>query len=820
MSSATLPLPATAVLDAYRRWGHFAAALDPLGRLTPLAHPELPREGEAAAHARAIYCGSIGAEFMHLPEPARRDWVAARLEAPAPPVDRRRILSELVRAETLEQSIQARYTGYKRFSLEGVTALIPFLTHLLDEAAEDGAESAVLAMSHRGRLNVLVHVVGRDPLEIFAGFEEHDPKSVLGSGDVKYHLGATGVWRTPSGKEVKLHLSSNPSHLEVVCPVAMGRTRAKQVRLGDPTGRRALAVLMHGDSAFAGQGIAAEALNFVALDGFSIGGAIHVVVNNYIGFTTEPHAYSSTRYATDIAKRLPIPIFHVNAEDPDAVVRVARLAVEYRTAFASDVVVDLLGYRRYGHSEVDDPTVTQPLLYKKIRATPPLWQSYAGRAGLSREEADRAAGAVREEYVAAQKEAAQLSRIPVLRELPGYWAAYRGGRWDDSLAVSTGVAPARLGELGAKLAQAPAGFHVHPKVEKLLEERAKMARGEKPVDFGMAEALAFASLVVAGTPVRLSGQDSRRGTFNHRHAVLIDVENEGEHLPLANLTPGQARFEIYDSVLSEAAVLGFEYGFSRDTPEALVLWEAQFGDFANGAQILIDQFLAAGEDKWGLLSGLVMLLPHGYEGQGPEHSSARIERYLQLAGEENMVVAQPSTAGQYFHLLRRQALCHWRKPLIVFTPKSGLRNPDACSPLADLAAPRFANVAHDPGSPAGAPVRRILLATGKIVHELRAERTKRQAADVAVLGLEQLYPFPERELAAELARHQEARELVWVQEEPGNMGALGYVMPLLEHTARGLAVRSVKRSPSASPATGSPKAHAFEQKALLNLAFA
>jgi 2-oxoglutarate dehydrogenase E1 component len=810
----------TAVLDAFRRWGYLEAELDPFGRLLPLRMPELALDGPEAEAGRRIYCGAIGAEFMHIPDAERRHWIAERLESAAPPVDRRRVFAGLLRAELLEQVLQARYTGNKRFSLEGAVALVPLLHEALEAAAASGAEQAVLAMSHRGRLNVMVQVVGRSPHEVFAGFEDVDPKSILGSGDVKYHLGATGNYRAAAGRTVRLHLSSNPSHLEVVCPVALGRVRAKQERLGDRTGRRVLPVLMHGDSAFAGQGVLAETLNLAHVPGFDVGGTVHVVVNNYIGFTTEPHAYSSTRYATDVAKRLPIPIFHVNAEDPDAVVRVARLAVEYRTAFRSDVVVDLLGYRRYGHSEVDDPTVTQPLLYRKIRATPPLWQAYAGRAGLSREEADKAAAAVREEYVAAQKEAAQLSRIPVLRELPGYWAAYRGGRWDDSLAVTTGIPQAKLGELGAKLAKAPAGFHVHPKVEKLLEERAKMARGERPVDFGMAEALAFASLVVAGTPVRLSGQDSRRGTFNHRHAVLIDVENESEHLPLATLTPGQAKFEVYDSVLSEAAVLGFEYGFSRDTPEALVLWEAQFGDFANGAQILIDQFLAAGEDKWGLLSGLVMLLPHGYEGQGPEHSSARIERYLQLAGEENMVVAQPSTAGQYFHLLRRQALRHWRKPLVVFTPKSGLRNPDACSPLADLAALRFENVAHDPGLPAGAPVRRILLATGKIVHELRAERTKRQATDVAVLGLEQLYPFPEAELTAALAACPQAREFVWVQEEPGNMGALAYVMPLLDHTARGLAVRSVKRSPSASPATGSPKAHAFEQKALLSLAFA
>ncbi len=829
MPTATAPVLASPVLDAFRRWGHLEAALDPLGRMPPAVHSELALGGDDAARARAFYCGPIGVEFMHLPDPARRAWVAARMESPPPPVDRRRVLGELVRAEALEQSIQARYTGYKRFSLEGSTALVPFLTHLLDEAAADGAEAAVLAMSHRGRLNILAHVVGRDPVEIFAGFEEHDPKSVLGSGDVKYHLGATGVWRTPSGKEVKLHLSSNPSHLEVVCPVAMGRTRAKQVRLGDATGRRVLPVLMHGDSAFAGQGIAAEALNFAALPGFSVGGTVHVVVNNLIGFTTEPGAYSSTRYATDVAKRLPVPIFHVNAEDPEAVVRVAGIAADYRAEFASDVVVDLIGYRRYGHSEVDDPTVTQPLLYRKIKSWPVLSKSYAAQIGVPAAEAEAMAAAEaatetgamveaeKRRLAEAQRQATALTRAPILRQLPPYWSAYRGGFYDPALEVDTGLAAAEIARLSAELVRVPDGFHVHPKVEKLLEERARMGAGERAVDYGMAEALAVASLLDAGVPVRITGQDTRRGTFNHRHAVLIDVEDGHEHAPLGALARRGAFFEIYDSMLSEAAALGFEYGFSRDYPETLVLWEAQFGDFANGAQIVIDQFLAAGEDKWGLLSGLVMLLPHGYEGQGPEHSSARLERFLQLAAEDNLQVCQPSTAAQYFHLLRRQALRAWRKPLIVMTPKSMLRHADAASPLAELAKPRFEPVLPDREV---GTARRVLVATGKILHELRAERRRRGAEAVAIVGLEQMYPFPEAELAAEIARHGGAGEILWVQEEPANMGAFAFVDPHLDHLARGRSVRSVKRSASASPATGSAKAHALEQKTLLQLAFA
>jgi len=823
-TAAAPPAVASPVLEAYRRWGHLEAAIDPLGRLPVLRQPELVLEGDEAHRARQAYCGSLAVEFAHLSDPARRAWIAERMEArpdseTAPPADRRRILEELVRAEQLEQSIQARYTGYKRFSLEGLTALVPFLTHLVDGAAERGADQAILAMSHRGRLNVMAWVVGRSPTEIFAGFEEVDPRSALGRGDVKYHLGATGTRRTQSGREIGLHLASNPSHLEAVVPVAMGRVRAKLTRRGDAQGRTVVAIVMHGDSAFAGQGIAAEALNFETLHGFSIGGTLHVVVNNLIGFTTEPHAYGSTRYATDVAKRLPIPIFHVNAEDPDAVVRAARLAIDYRTEFASDVVVDLVGYRRYGHSEVDDPTVTQPLLYEKIRALAPLSKSYAERVGLAAEEPELAAR-VKAEMQAAHDAVATLQKTPVLRQLPPYWSRFVGGFYDPALEVDTGVEAAELARLAEAITSVPDGFHVHPKLGRLLDERRKAGHGERPADYGTAEALAFGSLVSADVPVRLVGQDTRRGTFNHRHAVLIDVETEEEYTPIAALAESSgagAFFEVRDSMLSEAAALGFEYGFSRDYPEALVLWEAQFGDFANGAQIIIDQFLAAAEDKWDLLSGLVMLLPHGYEGQGPEHSSARVERYLQLAGEDNWQVCQPSTAAQYFHLLRRQALRAWRKPLVVFTPKSGLRHPDAASPAAEFARPRFLNVLPDADATAA---RRVLLASGKVLHELRVERKRRERPDVAIVGLEQLYPFPEKELLAELERHPGARELIWVQEEPANMGAFTYVDPILDRIVRGLTVRSVKRTTSASPATGSAKAHALEQKTLLSLAFA
>ncbi|MGE0641884.1 MAG: 2-oxoglutarate dehydrogenase E1 component [Thermoanaerobaculia bacterium] len=810
-------------LNAFRRWGHLEASLDPLGRMPPSRYAELDLPGTSpeADAARRIYCGTLAVEFMHLADSARRDWIAERMEQPEEtPIDRARVLDQIMRSEIFEQQIQASYIGSKRFSIEGVAALIPFLATAIDEAAEHGGQQSMLAMSHRGRLTVMTRIVGRTPLELFAGFEDVNPRSVLGSGDVKYHVGATGTWTTPTGKNVRLFLNSNPSHLEAVSAVAMGRIRAKLTRNGDPTGRLILPLLLHGDSAFAGQGIAAETLNFENLDGFSVGGAIQVVVNNLIGFTTEPAAYNSTRYATDIARRIPVPIFHVNAEDPEAVVRAARLAVAYRYRFASDVVIDLIGYRRYGHSEVDDPTVTQPLLYRKIKELPPLWQSYAARIGADSAALEASVAAYKEELAQAKQECTRLEKAPVLRQLPGYWSNYKGGFYQPTLEVDTGLEESTLAHLGEAITRVPAGFHVHPKVEKLLDERRRMSLGEKPVDFGGAEALAFASLLESGTPVRLSGQDSRRGTFNHRHAVLIDTETEQEHLPLAAFaakTGDGAFFEIYDSMLSEAAVMGFEYGFSRDYPEALVLWEAQFGDFANGAQIIIDQFLAAAEDKWQLLSGLVLLLPHGFEGQGPEHSSARLERYLQLCGEDNMQVCQPSNAAQYFHLLRRQALRSWRKPLVVMTPKSMLRHPDACSALEEFSKPRFENVLPDRGVQ---NARRILFASGKILHELRAERTRRGAADVAIVGLEQLYPFPEADVIAELERHKSAREVLWVQEEPSNMGAFSFVDPILDRVAKGRSVRSVKRSASASPATGSAKAHALEQKTLLQLAFA
>jgi 2-oxoglutarate dehydrogenase E1 component len=553
-------------------------------------------------------------------------------------------------------------------------------------------------------------------------------------------------------------------------------------------------------------------MNLGSLEGYAVGGSIQIIANNLIGFTAEPDEYNSSRFSSDLARRLPIPIFHVNAEDVNAVVRVANLAVEYRYQFHTDVVIDLIGYRRHGHSEVDDPTITQPLRYAKIQHHPPLYEIYAKQIGVDAAERVRHAELKFEEEL---KQARQMKKKAALADLPDYWSPYQGGPHRAKYEVDTGISAETIRSIAGGLTTFPAEFHIHPKIQKLLEQRAEMGRGERPFDYGMAEAVAFGSLLTQGTHVRLSGQDSQRGTFNQRHSVLIDVEDETKFVPLNHLDGKQAKFEVYNSMLSEAGVMGFEYGFSRDYPEALVLWEAQFGDFANGAQIIIDQFLSSAEDKWGLLSGLVLLLPHGYEGQGPEHSSARIERYLQIVARDNIQVAQPSTAAQYFHLLRRQAMRSWRKPLVVFTPKSMLRHPDAVSPLADLTRPRFLNVLPETELQG---VTRLLICTGKIGHELRVERQKRKDTSTGIIFLEQLYPWPEEELREAIEAHPDANDIVWVQEEPENMGAYSFVLPRLRELAFDRQVRSVKRSAAASPATGSAKAHAMEQKTLIDLA--
>ncbi|NYF77742.1 2-oxoglutarate dehydrogenase E1 component [Granulicella arctica] len=803
------------VFDIFRRWGYLQSWLDPLGQyLPPEPFPVAVPEGEFAAEARSYYSSTFGIEFAHIVNSEQRQWLQEKIEQPTPRPDQAHVLSQLIRADIFEQVIQSRYLGTKRFSLEGLTVLIPFLDQVLATGSATGVSKAIIAMSHRGRLNVMTNTIGRSATEIFAKFEDVDPRSTLGGGDVKYHVGATGEYHAADGSAIALHLASNPSHLEAVNPVVMGRSRAKQIRMGEGALNKVLPIIIHGDAAFAGQGITAESLNMASLAGYNIGGTVHVIVNNLLGFTALPEESNSSRFSTDIAKRLPIPIFHVNAEDPDAVMRIAAIATEYRQRFHSDVVVDLIGYRRYGHNEADDPTVTQPRRYALIKERKPLYQLYAEQIGVDPTDE---AKAIQSEFFDEQKAATQVERKPRLAQLPDYWSTYHGGDLSDAdEQLTTGISAERVLELSRLLNRYPDGFHIHPKVQKLYEQRIEMAEGKRAFDYGSAELLAYASLLTEGTPVRLTGQDSQRGTFNQRHSVLVDTETEVRYTPLAHLTESQGSFEVHNSLLSEAAALGFEYGYSRDYPEALVLWEAQFGDFVNGAQIIIDQFIASGEAKWGLLSGLVLLLPHGYDGQGPEHSSARMERFLQLAAHDNLVIAQPSNASQYFHLLRRQARRAWRKPLIVFTPKSMLRHPDAASTIAELGKPRFENVLpdNDVVNP-----RRLLVCSGKIGHNLRVEREKRKDTSVGIVFVEQLYPWPEEELQAALDQHPDAQEIVWVQEEPANMGALFYVMPLLRRMVGDRALLSVKRSASASPATGSAKAHELEEKTLIDLAF-
>jgi 2-oxoglutarate dehydrogenase E1 component len=810
--------------DAYRRWGYLQANLDDLGRIAPFEHPDITDAVSVATSKdaekwRGLYCGPIGVEFMHMIDRERVRWVAQWMESPPSVVDQQQqVLSQLAAAELFERFLHARYVGSKRYSIEGVAGAIPLIESVLDCFTEHGGEYVVIAMSHRGRLNVMSRIVGIAEAELFAGQEDVDPKSVLGSGDVKYHLGATGTHETMSGHTIRVHLVSNPSHLEAVDPVVMGRVRAKQDRMGASARERILSLTLHGDAAFAGQGITAETLNFADLPGYEIGGTVHVVVNNLIGFTAEPRMLHSSRFASDLARRLSIPIIHVNGEDPDAVVRAGRMAIEFRAAFGDDVIVDLIGYRRYGHSEVEDPSTTQPLLYQKIKDRPMLWEMYAERIGAPKQSLEEMRERIWTHLTGEQEKGRELTARPTMRTLPSYWDAYRGDRHDPSETVETAVPAERLTEIAERITTVPEDFTPHPKIKKGLEQRLQMIRGERRVDWGMAEALAFGSLMWDGMPVRFTGEDSRRGTFNQRNAVLIDASTAEEYTPLSHLHPDQGRFDIIDSPLSEAAALGYEYGYSRDYPDALVCWEAQFGDFANGAQTIIDQFISAGEDKWSLLSGLVMMLPHGFEGQGPEHSSARLERFLQLAAEDNIQICQPVTSCQYFHLVRRQALQNWRKPLVLFTPKSLLRADVASSPFESFTKSGCFRPVFEVGQATDAE--RVLICTGKITHELDAERKRRNATKTAIISLAQLYPFPKQAFLEEMRNHPYARKVVWVQEEPANMGALSYMRGIMRSLLGDRHLTSVKRSESASPATGSTKAHLLEQSALIKLAFA
>ncbi len=835
------------LVEAYRELGHLAAQLDPLGSRRPepaeldpayygfteadLARPvpegivpgvQLRTLGELVAHLRETYCRTIGVEFMHIDDSAARNWLIERMEATAnrTPLDaetRKRILARLTEAAVFEEFVQKKYLGAKTFSLEGSETLIPLIDLAIEHAAERGVVEIVMAMAHRGRLNVLANIFKKPARDIFLEFEEVFPEDYR--GDVKYHLGYSSDHTTTTGKPVHLSLCFNPSHLEYINTVALGRTRAKQDRFGDAARTRGMALIVHGDAAFAGEGIVQETLNLSRLPAYEVGGTLHVIVNNQVGFTTSPEEGRSTLYATDVAKMLQVPIFHVNGEDPEAVAHVVALALEFRKTFHRDVVIDLYAFRRRGHNEADEPSFTQPLMYKAIARHEPLYKRYRAQLvqeGVIREEEAEAIARAYREHLEAELEAAKREPAPPKPVgLGGIWNGYVGGLEKDVPDVDTGVKKRRLVEVLQGITQVPKGFNLHPKLKRFMKQREEMAQEKRPVDWATAEALAFGTLVTEGYRVRMSGQDSRRGTFSQRHAALYDYETGEPYIPLANLAPDQAPFEIYNSPLSEAGVLGFEYGYSLDTPDGLVLWEAQFGDFVNVAQVIIDQFIASAEAKWNRLSGLVMLLPHGLEGQGPEHSSARLERFLMLAAADNIQVTYPTTPAQYFHLLRRQVLRPWRKPLVVLTPKSLLRHPEATSPLEAFTQGRFRRVIPD-ATANPEKVKKILLVSGKIYYELEAKRRAEGIEHVAIVRLEQLYPFPEAELEAALAPYKDGTPVVWVQEEPVNMGAWPYLrMRFCQEILGRFPLLGVSRPESASPATGSSRIHKLEQERLL-----
>ncbi|HEU4725826.1 MAG TPA: 2-oxoglutarate dehydrogenase E1 component [Candidatus Eisenbacteria bacterium] len=843
---------AFSLIQTYRARGHQAAAIDPLGAarpapsdLDPAFHGfssedlDRPVDVEFAgvrggtlrdllARLRATYCGTIGWQYRHIHDPSVLAWIQERIEQPQyrkelTADERRRILQRLTAAAVFEDFIQKKYIGSKSFSVEGCEALIPLLDEAIDLADQGGASEVVIGMAHRGRLNVLSNVLGKPARRIFHEFNDSDPEMWIGRGDVKYHLGYSSDRVMPSGRSLHLSLCFNPSHLEFVGPVAQGRMRAKQDRVKDAKRERGAVILIHGDAAFAGEGVVQETLNLSQLPAYHTGGTLHVIVNNKIGFTTVPEEARSSPYASDVARLLQSPIFHVNGEEPDAVARVVRTAMEFRRVFRRDVVIDLYGYRRQGHNEGDEPAFTQPLLYKAIAKRKPVHVLYGERliaeGVVTPGEVEAMGREVRERLEVELKAARDTKPTPIADLETGVWKPYGGGADAASPEPETGVARARLEHYVETTARVPEGFHPHPKIARALELRKQMARGERPIDWASAEAAAFASLVDQGFRVRLTGQDSERGTFSHRHAVLHDVEDGKTYTALQNIAPTQAPFEIANSPLAESAPIGFEYGYSLEWPDGLVVWEAQFGDFANVAQTLIDQFLASGEAKWRRLSGLTLLLPHGFEGQGSEHSSARIERFLQLAARDNIQIAYPSTPAQIFHLLRRQVIRPWRKPLIVMTPKSLLRNPETVSTLDELATGRFQRLLGD-AEIAHAKTKQILLCSGKIYYELAAVRKERGRADTAILRVEQLYPLADAALEALLEPYKSGTPVTWVQEEPENMGAWPYLRARFGATLLGRhPFFAVSRPESPTPASGAHSSHKVEQERLLASAF-
>ena len=839
------------LINAYRVRGHEVAQLDPLGLwqrpqvadLDPgfhglgesdmdtvfntgslFAEERLPLR-RILELVRTVYTGTIGSEYMHIVDTRRKRWIQQRLEGSLARLqlsaeDRRHVLMQLTAAEGIEKYLHTRYVGQKRFSLEGGDALIPQLDDLIRHAGRRGIDEVVIGMAHRGRLNVLVNILGKSPRELFEEFEgKHDLSDPFYSGDVKYHMGFSsdvGV----DDRLVHLVLAFNPSHLEIVNPVVLGSVRSRQDRRGDGTGDRVLPVLIHGDAAFAGQGVVMEVFNMSQTRGYRVGGSVHIVVNNQVGFTTSnPADARSTMYCTDVAKMVQAPIFHVNADDPEAVLFVTRLALEYRMEFHEDVVIDLVCYRRQGHNEADEPAVTQPLMYQRIKQRPTCRALYADHLARGGVLAPPDADAVVEAYRDGLDEGRNIVREwagMIGNQFTVKWDDFRQGDWDQ--AVDTALPKARIQRIAEAMNRFPDNFRLHPRVERIVDDRRKMAAGALPVDWGFAELLAYGALTEDGYSVRLSGQDSGRGTFFHRHAVFHNQQDAASHVPLAEYGKGSVAF--IDSLLSEEAVLGFEYGYATADPRTLVIWEAQFGDFANGAQVVIDQFISSGEAKWRRLCGLVMFLPHGYEGQGPEHSSARLERYLQLCAEHNMQVCVPSTPAQMYHMLRRQMLRAYRKPLIVMTPKSLLRRRSAMSSLDELTQGGFRPVLPDVEALAKNKVRRVILCSGRVYYDLLETRQERGIDDTALVRIEQLYPFPHAPFEAALGAYPRLREVVWCQDEPKNQGAWYYI----EHRIRKVlkanqTLRYAGRPASASTAAGYHDLHVQQQKQLLEAAF-
>ena len=838
----------------YRVRGHLAAKIDPLGfarkthpELDPSAYGLTPEDLQRPFAApdihyttgrtlndiidklRETYCRSIGAQFMHIDNRTIREWLQRRMEATENRLQlsrdvQTRIYTRLTDATLFEEFVRKKYTGSKTFSLEGSESLIPLLDLALEKAGEHGVRSIVMAMAHRGRLNVLANIMGKRAQSIFWSFDDPNPEMFRGGGDVKYHMGYSSDWTTRTGKKLHISLCFNPSHLEFVNPVALGRCRSKQDRDGDTQRTDNMTILIHGDAAFIGEGVVQETLNLSELQGYRTGGTLHVVINNQVGFTTEPDQGRSCTYATDIAKMLEIPIFHVNGEDPEAVAQVVAIAMDFRKQFEKDVVIDMYAYRKLGHNESDEPRFTQPLMYSAIDAKKGVRESYLDHLlsmnGMSRLEAD-AISEDRHQQLTREFELAKSQPfVHDLQSLTGIWQGYFGGTEPTDLNAKTNIAPELATEVLEKTSNVPTGFHVNKKIARVLEDRREMAIGKTRLDWAAGEALAFGSLSIEGHPLRLSGQDVERGTFSHRHAVLHDVDNNAKYMGLGQLRADQARVEIVNSPLSEAAVLGFEYGYSLDCPEGLVMWEAQFGDFWNVAQCIVDQFIVSAEDKWNRLSRLVMLLPHGFEGQGPEHCSARLERLLLLTAEHNIIVAQPSTPAQYFHLLRRQVKSKWSKPLIVLTPKSLLRHPGCTSVLDDIQNGSFQKILPDDRTD-NLSTRRILISSGKAYYDLFEERKKFNRTDVALVRIEQFYPMDPAQVVEALSKYPTGTPVYWYQDEPSNMGAWQFIkMRWGDDIMKSYPLSLISRPESASPATGSLRSHKLEERDLLTQAFA